>query len=131
MESSPAEQAAFYFSELKDSDVKLPTVIKEVHPAWHLFVVQSNDRDNLQNMLSVAGIETLIHYPVPTERKSAQSGQTGGDVIPDAIAMCERLLSLPIGPHLTADETLQVTAVLLKGLRHRHQYIKWVDRDCP
>ena len=49
----------------------LPQVSDDVEPAWHLFVVRHPRRDELQNHLSRAGIETLIHYPVPPHLSQA------------------------------------------------------------
>jgi len=80
----------------------LPHVPEGVEPVWHLFVVRHPRRDELQRYLSRAGVETLIHYPVPPHRSNAYADLDFG---PGAFPVAERIaatvLSLPIGPHLT------------------------------
>ena len=58
---------------LRTPHLVLPQVPGDVEPAWHLFVVRHPRRDELQNHLSRAGIETLIHYPVPPHLSQAYS----------------------------------------------------------
>jgi dTDP-4-amino-4,6-dideoxygalactose transaminase len=82
----------------------LPHVPEGVEPVWHLFVVRHPRRDELQRHLSRAGVETLIHYPVPPHRSNAYADRDFG---PGAFPLAERIaatvLSLPMGPHLTVD----------------------------
>ena len=82
----------------------LPHVPEGVEPVWHLFVVRHPRRDELQRHLSRAGVETLIHYPVPPHRSNAYADLDFG---PGAFPVAERIaatvLSLPMGPHLTVD----------------------------
>jgi dTDP-4-amino-4,6-dideoxygalactose transaminase len=82
----------------------LPHVPEGVEPGWHLFVVRHPRRDELQRHLSRAGVETLIHYPVPPHRSNAYADRDFG---PGAFPLAERIaatvLSLPMGPHLTVD----------------------------
>ena len=80
----------------------LPHVPDDVEPAWHLFVVRHPRRDDLQRHLSQAGVETLIHYPIPPHRSGAYAdrGFRDGD-FPLTERIAASLLSLPMGPHLT------------------------------
>ena len=82
----------------------LPHVPADVEPAWHLFVVRHPRRDELQRHLSGAGIETLIHYPVPPHLSPAYTelSYVRGDY-PRTERIADTLLSLPIGPHLGTD----------------------------
>jgi len=70
---------------------------------YHLFVVRSDDRDGLQAHLAAAGIETLIHYPVPIPRQPALAGERPDDC-PVAARMCAGILSLPLHPALRDQE---------------------------
>jgi dTDP-4-amino-4,6-dideoxygalactose transaminase len=80
----------------------LPHGPENVEPVWHLFVVRHSRRDDLQRHLSRAGVETLIHYPVPPHRSGAyaERGFSPGD-FPVAERIAATVLSLPMGPHLT------------------------------
>jgi dTDP-4-amino-4,6-dideoxygalactose transaminase len=91
----------------------LPQVPDHVEPAWHLFVVRHPRRDELQRHLSGAGIETLIHYPVPPHLSPAYSdlSYVRGDY-PRTERIADTLLSLPIGPHLGADLQNRIISAL-------------------
>lgn len=80
--------------------VELPVVLEGADPAWHLFVVRSARRDELQEHLAAAGIESLIHYPVPAHRSGAYAAEGPWPALPVADRLASTVLSLPIGPHL-------------------------------
>jgi dTDP-4-amino-4,6-dideoxygalactose transaminase len=91
--------------------LRLPHVPEGVEPVWHLFVVRHPRRDELQRHLADAGVETLIHYPVPPHLSGAYAGrgfEKGGFPITERLAVT--VLSLPMGPHLTHDMQAQVVA---------------------
>ncbi len=94
--------AACYLRELADiPNLILPEIPPWAEPVWHLFVVRHQERDKLQKALDQAGIETLIHYPVPPHLSAAYSdlGYQKGDL---AVAekLANTLFSLPMGPGL-------------------------------
>lgn len=93
--------------------VVLPYVPEDAEPVWHLFVVRHPRRDDLQQHLSRAGIETLIHYPVPPHRSRAYAelGYNLGSY-PLAERIADTVLSLPIGPHLRPDQQDYVISAL-------------------
>lgn len=95
--------ASFYRTAILREDVVLPSVMEGADPAWHLFVVRSPRRDDLQRVLGDAGIGTLIHYPIPPFLQDAYPEfRARAGEWPIAAAMAGEVLSLPIGPHLTS-----------------------------
>ncbi|MEW6037344.1 MAG: DegT/DnrJ/EryC1/StrS family aminotransferase [Pseudomonadota bacterium] len=90
-----------YSASLADSNIRLPVVSDWATPVWHLYVIRTPHRDTLQRHLTKAGINTLIHYPVPPHLQDAYShlGYKQGD-LPVAERIAGEILSLPIGPHL-------------------------------
>jgi dTDP-4-amino-4,6-dideoxygalactose transaminase len=82
--------------------VEAPNVPDWADPSWHLYVIQSDRRDELAGELRSAGIETLIHYPTPPHRQRAYREFADND-LPIADRLARRVLSLPIGPHLSSD----------------------------
>ena len=79
----------------------LPQVPEWAEPSWHLYVVRSAQRDRLQAALTAGRIGTLIHYPVPPYRQPAYAGlQLDPACFPVTEALCDEILSLPMGPHL-------------------------------
>ena len=70
---------------------------------------QHQQRDTLQQSLADAGVGTLIHYPIPPHRQQAyaSAGHREGE-FPLAEKLADKVLSLPIGPHLTMEEAKEV-----------------------
>ena len=92
------QQAGQYLEALASTKLVLPSPAPAGEPVWHLFVVQSAERDQLQKTLAAAGIATLIHYPCPPHLQGAYAtmGFRRG-AFPRAEALADRVLSLPIG----------------------------------
>ncbi len=107
-----------YLWELKDqAAILLPYVPEGVNPAWHLFVIRSQQRDLLQEKLAYRGIATLIHYPIPPHLSTAYKsfGWKSGD-FPIAETLAAEVLSLPIGPQLSKEQVSYVLAVIIEIL---------------
>jgi dTDP-4-amino-4,6-dideoxygalactose transaminase len=102
--------AARYLAELCDvPGLTRPFVPGYAEPVWHLFVVSHPKRDALQQKLAQAGIGTLIHYPVPPHLSGAYTGgKWRRGAFPVAEVQSDTVLSLPMGPHLTSEQTCAV-----------------------
>lgn len=95
--------ASAYLEGLKDSGLILPHVPEWAAPVWHLFVVRTDAREQLQAQLAKAGIGTLIHYPIPPHMQSAYADLGfEAKAFPIARRLAQEVLSLPMGPHLDA-----------------------------
>jgi dTDP-4-amino-4,6-dideoxygalactose transaminase len=90
-------------------DIEVPQIAANCSSVFHLYVIRTNKRNELQGHLNKAGIGTLIHYPVPPHLQNAYSelGYKKGD-FPIAETIAETALSLPIYPGLTDDEITYV-----------------------
>ena len=106
-------QAARYRELLADAPVRLPPPDGDTEPCWHLFVVESDERERLRERLAAAGVGTDVHYPTPVHLQPAYAHYGRG---PGSQPVSERLartvVSLPLFPGLTADEQDQVAAAL-------------------
>jgi dTDP-3-amino-3,4,6-trideoxy-alpha-D-glucose transaminase len=76
---------------------------------YHLFPVLSPRRDEVQSALRAAGVETLIHYPVPISRQPAVASEDPAPC-PVADRVCAEVLSLPLYPALSDSAIAQVAA---------------------
>jgi dTDP-4-amino-4,6-dideoxygalactose transaminase len=105
--------AKTYQESLANSGVILPYHPEWAEPVWHLYVVQSSERDRLQRYLAEQGISSLIHYPIPPHLQKAYSdaGWTQG-AFPEAERLANQVLSLPIGPHLTRKHVQSVVTAV-------------------
>lgn len=100
--------AAFYNHELRNLRISLPEVPEWAEPVWYVYVAQSPERDQLRSRLAEAGIETLVHYPVPPNLQPAYAELGGSKSFPIAERLAETALSLPMGPHLSREATQRV-----------------------
>ena len=103
-----------YLESLADAGVTLPFVPSWTDPVWHLFVVRSAHRDALRRHLEEAGIETLIHYPVPPHRQLAYAGLRLRDHLTVSDAIHREVLSLPMGPHMSVAEVDAVIDAVIR-----------------
>ena len=81
---------------------------------YHLFPVLSSNRTETQARLREAGIDTLIHYPVPIPRQPALASERPADC-PVANRVCNEVFSLPLYPTLAPDAVRQVAAAVAAG----------------
>jgi dTDP-4-amino-4,6-dideoxygalactose transaminase len=93
--------------------VRLPTTRPGNEDVWHLYVVRVDERDRVMTELGHAGIGVGIHYPTPVHLTEAYAGlgYRRGQ-FPVAEAAADRILSLPMFPHLTAAQQERVAAAL-------------------
>jgi dTDP-4-amino-4,6-dideoxygalactose transaminase len=96
------EKAALYSQLLAGIEgVELPALMDGAESVYHLYVIQTDRRDELQAYLKDHGIDTGLHYPIPLHLQEAYSGlgYKAGD-FPVAERAAGRILSLPIYPEL-------------------------------
>ena len=100
------DAAERYTSLLSDlPGVVLPMSAEGNVDAWHLYVVRVDERDRVLAELQAAGIGAAIHYPVPVHLSAAYGElNLGRGDFPVAENAADTILSLPIYPHITADQ---------------------------
>jgi len=108
--------AEYYLTHLNPDHVDsfiLPHVGEANKHVWHLFVIQTKKRDELQAYLLKNGIHTLIHYPVPPYAQKAYAEYNHlSPHFPISNRMSNEVLSLPIGPHLSEKEVEYICKVI-------------------
>lgn len=107
--SRRARIAGKYLDELRETELLLPGVCEGADPVWHLFVVRSNRRDELQRYLKSVGVNTLVHYPVPPHlQKAYREMRLPLGSFPVTETIHQEALSLPMGPQLGEAEAARV-----------------------
>ena len=94
-----------YRKELFGLPVTLQRTTAGCEPAWHLGVIAVQDRsqrDDLISYLEKQGIQTLIHYPIPTHLQEAF--RIGNTSLPHTETLAGRILSLPMNTAITQNE---------------------------
>jgi dTDP-4-amino-4,6-dideoxygalactose transaminase len=104
------EIAKKYNALLKNMPLSLPKEADNRKHVYHLYVVRTPQRDELQEYLNERGISTGIHYKVPIHLQEAckQYNYKQGD-IPQVEKACKEILSLPIYPELKDGDIKYIT----------------------
>jgi len=114
-----AKVAETYLDGLRAPDLILPQISPSATPAWHLFVIRHPCRDALAAKLADRGVQTLIHYPIPPHGQKAYADQVFSDQeLPLATQLAQEVLSLPIGPHLSEQQSLKVISAVNESLNN-------------
>jgi dTDP-4-amino-4,6-dideoxygalactose transaminase len=100
-----------YLSEVKNDKITLPFWNFSDNHVFHLFVIRTENRDELQQFLLEKGIQTMIHYPVPPHKQKAFLAWNHLS-FPITEKIHKEVLSLPISPVLTDDEVGFIISVL-------------------
>ncbi|MDA9320146.1 DegT/DnrJ/EryC1/StrS family aminotransferase, partial [bacterium] len=99
-------EAAVLYSQLLVGvgDLVLPQLAEDASSVYHLYVIRTKRRYELQAYLTENGIGTIIHYPVPPHLQEAYTdlGYKKGD-FPIAEEIAETCLSLPISSYIKTD----------------------------
>jgi dTDP-4-amino-4,6-dideoxygalactose transaminase len=100
-----------YDEGLKGTSLKLPTALAGYRHIYHLYVVETESRDNLQAHLLERGITALTHYPIAIHQQEGypwgHQGRIAGS-LKHSEASAARVLSLPMFPELTSEEVQAV-----------------------
>jgi len=93
-----------YLVRIKNDQVILPQVNDNDSHVWHLFVVRIANRNHFQDFLADNGIQTVIHYPIPPHQQIAYK-ELSAFSLPISEQIHNEVISLPIGTHLSEDDT--------------------------
>ena len=104
------EIALRYLDQLEGvPDLVLPQMASGSEAVWHIFAIRHPQRDWLARQLAREEIGTLIHYPVPPHLSDAyRDAGYGRGSFPIAEQIAEEELSLPLHPHLTAEQVEEI-----------------------
>ena len=95
-----------YQESLTNCKIQNPIYSLEVFHSYHLYVVEIDNRDKIQDTLKSLGIETKIHYPTLITEQIAYTSRYPEKKwnIPVAKKQKERILSLPIHQNLKSSQ---------------------------
>lgn len=103
--------ARIYQTELSaSSNFKLiPSIDNSLNSVWHHFTVLVDKRDEFRKFMMARGIETEIHYPIPSHKQEAFNRYSRlSSYFPAAEFVSERIVSIPCHPWLTDEEIYYV-----------------------
>jgi dTDP-4-amino-4,6-dideoxygalactose transaminase len=101
-----------YISKIKNGHIQLPAVVDDILThVWHLFVIRSEERSELQSYLSSKGIQTLIHYPLAPHQQCAYR-EYNHLSLPLTETIHKEVLSLPMDPTMSQHDIDSVIEVV-------------------
>ena len=116
------EAAVLYTSRLQGF-VGTPVIPEGFRSSWAQFTIRLQDRvqrDAVQSALKAAGIPAMVYYPKPMHLQTAFSTviptEAKESCCPVATSLCERVLSLPMHPYISAEDIDTVCNIILKTL---------------
>jgi dTDP-4-amino-4,6-dideoxygalactose transaminase len=97
------EIAKRYLTEIINPKIILPNHDSVDNDAWHLFVIRTQERENLRSFLSEKGIGTDIHYPIAPHKQLAYRNWQNLS-LPITEKIHQQVVSLPLNVALTEIE---------------------------
>lgn len=116
--------ADVYSQALQGTGYLLPTTVTNAIHTWHLYVIQTDNREDLSAFLHQNGVGCGVHYPQAVHQQPAYRNRLkGSDHLPVTEKLVPRILSLPMYPQLPLDDVKRVCDLLLTQER-----VHWSSR---
>jgi UDP-2-acetamido-2-deoxy-ribo-hexuluronate aminotransferase len=108
------QQVAHRYAELLCDNPRCTTPFVEDHniSAWAQYSICVDNREKLQQELKAVGIPTAVHYPIPLNKQPAVADASAQLPIGDQVS--DRIMSLPMGPHLAQGDQQRIADALRK-----------------
>lgn len=98
-----------YTSAFNDLSIETPKRIQNNYSVFHLYVIESENRDDLARFLGSKGIGTAMHYPQPIHLQPAYKGRIRGcESLINTELLYKRILSIPMYPELSKTQVSTV-----------------------
>jgi len=114
------EIAQYYLDNIKNPAIILPVQNMELETwnlklekVWHLFVIRTPLRDQLQQYLTENNIQTLIHYPIPPHKQAAYKNWNSLS-FPVTERIHQEIFSIPISPVLKKEDV----EIIVESINH-------------
>jgi dTDP-4-amino-4,6-dideoxygalactose transaminase len=109
------EIAKQYSSFFRNLNLKAPVPIPGTYHVYHLYVIETDTRDELAKFLEKENIGTAHHYPSPIHKQPAYLGRIKGE---SSLKVTENLyrkiLTIPMYPELSTEEVERVISAIMK-----------------
>ena len=111
------------YNKYLPTEVKKPFIIEHSVPVYHLYVIQSEYRDELQDYLKDNMVSTLVHYPIPCSELKALENYCS-DKPYNCTNLSEKILSLPMYPELEEEKVIHVCELIKQFYILKSQLLK-------
>ena len=110
------DHARYYNEALQETDLVRPAAMDNIRHAYHLYILQSENRAAITRYLNSKGVATGIYYPIPLHLQKAYTdlGYQLGD-LPQVEYLSHRTFAIPVFPELSAEEREYIAAALTEA----------------
>ncbi len=106
------------YGRLLGGTVVTPDEGKYAKHIYHLYVIRTQRRDWLRDVLARNAITTSIHYPIPVHLQKAYLGCCKGrDGLPFTEKFAGEIITLPMFPEMETDEIEKVAEVITNAMK--------------
>ena len=105
------EIATMYDRGIRNPLIQKPKWSKEKDHVFHLYVIRSRHRNDLQAYLKEQGVQTIIHYPIPPHKQQCYP-QYKLLSLPLTEQLHNEFLSLPMSPVLAVDDLNKIVSLI-------------------
>lgn len=92
-----------YLKEINNPLLILPNIENMENHVWHLFVLKTQKRTELQSWLNKHNVQSLIHYPIPPHKQNAYK-EMNELTLPLTETIHSQVLSVPMDPTMSDDD---------------------------
>lgn len=103
--------ANYYYDHIQNPLIKLPKRLSDANNVYHIFPIFCEKRDELQAFLMEHGVQTLIHYPIPTHKQECYK-KWNHLSLPITEQIHQQELSLPISPVMSMEEATKTVSLI-------------------
>lgn len=113
--------ARLYDELLAGCGIQLPKALPGYRHVYHLYVIETQGRDDLQKFLDDNGITALTNYPVAIHQQEGFPFGAGDPhpILPETERNAANCLSLPIYPEITEEEVRYVADKVVAWAKSR------------
>lgn len=106
--------AGLYNQALQNSGIQTPKIHTDCQHVYHLYVIQTQNRDALKDKLAKHHIEAGIHYAVPAHLHPGYKDKIilPQEGLPVTTGIISNILTLPIYPELSKDQQKLIIEIL-------------------
>lgn len=99
------EIAKIYDYEFRESELVTPIISSDNESVYHMYILQSENREDIIEKLKIKGIATGVYYPIPLHLQKVYKnlGYKKGDM-PVAEYLSHRTFAIPVYPELTQEQ---------------------------
>jgi len=107
--------AYYYNEELKNCNITTPYEEEEGKHVYHMYILQSENRERIVTHLKEKGVATGIYYPIPLHLQKAYTGLGyKQNSMPNAEYLSERTFAIPVYAELTREQKSYIVKTLVE-----------------